>query len=161
MMKKDKLSLGKSFISSTNYGIRIILLHTAFLILFLTLSLLFWGAGHGSAVPFVVFFSPFLTSFFKGNQYSGNVFLLLQMPLYCWFWWVFYKCKINQKYLLSLPIFHLVAAIIAVFFAGINLSHRYYYWFLVSNIIMYSYWRRYFSLLKKAHNISHKIYHND
>jgi hypothetical protein len=149
-MKKDKPSSGKNFISATNYGVRIVILHATYLVLFLVLSLLFWGAGHGSAVPFVVFFSPFLTSFFRGNEYDGNTFLLLQMPLYCWIWWVFYKQKINQKYLLILPVFHLAMAVIAVFLTGNHLSDRYYYWFFAANFIMYPYWRSYFFMLNRA-----------
>lgn len=149
-MKKDKLSLDKNFTSATNYGVRIIILHAVYLVLFLVLSLLFWGAGHGSAVPFVVFFSPFLTSFFRGNEYDGNVFLLLQMPLYCWIWWVFYKKFFNLNYLFSLPAIHIFAAIIAIFLSGRHVSDSYYYWFFISILLMCPYWWSYFSLLKKA-----------
>lgn len=144
MTKKDKAFLDK------NYLVSIMLLHLLYSILFLGLSLLFWGAGHGSAVPFVVFFSPFLISFFNGNEYQVSVLFISQMPFYCVIWWVFYRGNFHIKYLAILPVLHFVAAVIAVFFSGVNLSDRYYYWFFFTLMIMYPYWSRYFFLLLEA-----------
>lgn len=128
-------------------GVKIITLHIFYFVMFVILSVLFWGAGHGSAVPFVVFFAPFVTSFFESEDVNFfSAMLLLQMPIYCGVWWIFYAKNIRKEYLLALPVFHFCMAVVAIFFSTVSLSDRYYYWFFVSVLIMLFYWRKYFVL---------------
>jgi hypothetical protein len=131
------------------YEFRIMLWHIFYIFLFAVLSLFFWGAGHGSAVPFVVFFAPFVIDFFTKNWTDLHVIAaLFQMPVYCFILWIFHKRKLDQRYLFILPTIHFLSAVNAIFFSGLNLSDRYYYWFFASILIMFFYWKKYFSLLQ-------------
>ncbi len=128
---------------------KIIILHIAFFVIFLALSLFLWGAGHGSSVPLVVFFAPFLICFYTESYNEAyNALLLLQMPIYTLICYLFQINYLNKKYKLIIPIIHIIFAFIAVFILSVHISERYYYFFILSLMIMLPYWKMFLSIVK-------------
>ena len=120
---------------------KIFFFHLIFFIAFPILSMFLWGAGHGSSAPLVVFYSPFLTTFYS-NGYSDHYSFLaiMQIPLYGIICYLFSIDKIHKKYKFLLPIFHITLALIAIFILNDNPRDRHYYFFAFSLLVMLPYW---------------------
>lgn len=114
-----------------------------YMVIFLFLSAILHGGGHGSSVPFAVFFAPFLMDIYSGN-YEQNIYPFFQMPIYCIVCLLFYYEKMDKRFAILIPTLHFICSIIAVFvFNKFHISHSHYYFFAFSNFIMLFYWRRF------------------